>query len=110
MHRHTTCFINETSVINSDDFKISSDSNATGIYMNDNPKIMFLPLELSKAFPNLMVVDATFCSISKISKENFEGLTNLRRLWLRDNAIEELQSGTFNDLVSLIDLDLRECD
>jgi Leucine rich repeat len=107
-HRHTSCFINETTVIDSDDFGISSDANATGLYINENSKIMFLPIELNKIFPSLMVIDATSCSISKISYANFEGLTNLRRLWLRDNDIEEITSGTFKDLPSLIDVDLRK--
>lgn len=107
-HRHLTCIVNETSVIESDDYRISSDVNATGVYFNDNPRIFYLPHQLSKVFPRLMVIDVTYCSVKKVSLDNFEGLVNLRRLWLRDNLIEEIPADTFKDLISLIDIDLRK--
>lgn len=93
--------------------------------MNSNKKIFFLPIKVADSFPNLVVLSAWGCSLTKISKENikdlrkltfytltgnkienipsdaFEGLTSLEWLWLDSNGLKSLDSNAFNGLTKL---------
>lgn len=104
-----TCFLNVSTVINSSDTVINSDYDANGLYLENNKNISFLPIEMSKTFKNLWIIDATKCAIKRIGPRNFAGLQDLDSLWLAGNLIDEIPKDTFKDLLSLSDIDLREC-
>lgn len=103
-----TCLFNSTTVVDSSDVLIKSDFAASGIYFQDNKKTAHLPIGISKTFPNLLILDATYCSIKRLRPENFEGLKNLKFLWMAGNLIDVIPRDTFKDLVSLTDIDLRK--
>lgn len=70
----TTCFMNETSIINDSQTRFSNlDESITMLWFLENQKISFLPLEVKENFPNLRVYVATACSIEKIAKKHFMG-------------------------------------
>lgn len=98
-----TCFVNERTSIESDDTRlaIQDDETITGFWPQENKKIKFLPIEIYKSFPNLNALDAVGCSISVISKKNFEKLDKLTGLFLDRNHIATVYSDTFEDLTSL---------
>lgn len=82
--------------------------NVTGLDLEQNKKIEFLPVGLHLVFPQLYVLDGSKCSIKEVTKVNFHGLKDLSHLWLRDNKIKLIESETFRGLDSLIHLDLSK--
>lgn len=102
-----TCLMNDTEVIESEDFKVLSEvSSVTLLFMDGNDEIFFLPIALHRTFPALFAIKADFCSIKKISKPNFQGLRELTFLHLRGNLIEAVKSDTFIGLAFLRYVDL----
>lgn len=79
-----------------------------GIDLSFNKLIYFLPIELNRTFPDLVYYQASYCSISKVSPENFQGLDKLLELHLFDNKIERIEPETFKDLISLDSLNLSK--
>ena len=97
-----SCFMQEKTSISSADYRIDTkDTRIAGLSFRSNKKIKFLPVQISRAFPNLLVLSARICSISEVSKENFEGLKYLRFLYLDGNQIVKILADTFEDLESL---------
>lgn len=88
-----TCFMPET-VIDSDDFLITSDQDETIEGFNAGGKGK-LQQNIGAKFPNLVVLDAESCSIKNITKEDFRGLHKLRQLRLDNNEIETIDDDTF---------------
>lgn len=84
------------------------DDSITGMQFFNNKNIQYLPIEVSEKFPNLLIHDATLCSIKEISRINFEGLGKVYYVRLGHNQIEKITSETFIDLESLEMLDLRK--
>jgi Leucine-rich repeat (LRR) protein len=82
-------------------FLSSRDESVGGLQFNHNSLIRFLPDSPAHIFPNLVVYGAHDCSIESISKENFDGLSQLRGLYLSFNHIVEVSSDTFEDLKAL---------
>jgi Leucine-rich repeat (LRR) protein len=80
---------------------LERDTAIRGIDFFGNSKISYLPVKINEAFPNLLGYSAGNCSIKTISKENFEGLSNLRELLLFENFIKKIPGDTFEDLVAL---------
>lgn len=105
---HSQCFFNTTTRITSNSIGVDSGDMANRVYFNTNTKILYLPIGLSKVFPNLVEIDATYCALHAVTSDNLSGLKHLSRLWLRDNMIETIPKGTFEGLVGLSDVDLRE--
>jgi transposase-like protein len=75
--------------------------DVTILNFKDNKEIQFLPIKLYQSVPNLLLIDAGYCSVKAVSKENFEKLNKLEELWLYHNEITAISDGTFADLVSL---------
>jgi Leucine rich repeat len=97
------CQMWKTTVIDQENVTIAiNDESFSGVLFWRNKHIVFLPVEVSKAFPNLKSYEAGSCSIKTISKNNFEGLSKLKGLWLQDNQIKRISSETFEDLTSLV--------
>lgn len=98
-----------TTTINSTGVTIAPrDETIKGLTMYNNQKIHFLPEKLNETFPNLSTYLASACSITEISKMNFENLDKLRFLSLHSNHIEKIARNTFEDLKSLEVLYLRK--
>lgn len=103
----TTCNMRNKTVIDADNTIISStDESVEAIFFFVNPKIRYLPVEVSLKFPNLEVYNAFQCSLTTISKKNFWNLKKLRSLDLAENQIEMIRSDTFEDLTGLERLSL----
>lgn len=105
------CFMDQTTAITSDTVKISDarEESISKLWFDHNSKIFFLPIEIHEKFPNLIQINAFNCSISTISKSNFVKLSKLRILYLENNKIEKIDSDTFDDLISLEEIDLSKC-
>lgn len=80
------------------------DETITGLAFKENKKILFLPVLTSRIYPNLIVFSAMDCSLTSVSKENFQNLRKLKRLQLDQNEIESLNTCSFEDLVQLKEL------
>lgn len=112
LYEARSCSMQFATVIDSEGFMITtpSDDSIEGYNIYTNSKIEFLPENLAAKFPKLTVISAQKCSIKKITKKNFQNLNKLRGLALGSNQIEIIMSDTFEDLVLLEFLELRECD
>lgn len=98
-----SCMIDQATIIDSNDISIYTTlgNTLTGINLNGNQKISFLPIMLHKTFSNLIIIDARNCAIKTLSRENFKQLTNLEALYLSSNRLEIIESGVFQDLTAV---------
>lgn len=104
-----TCFLQETTSIDSPGSTISSDVRTVGkLRFDGNKKIHYLPDNVHNTFKNLMHYWAFDCSLTEISRSNFEKLSNMRTLLLHTNQIVKINSNTFKDLRVLETLELRK--
>jgi Leucine-rich repeat (LRR) protein len=74
--------------------------------LDENIQTYFLPVNISEAFPNLLEMTAKWCSIKSISRENFQGLVQLKKLSLYRNQLTLIHSDTFVGLRSLESVNL----
>lgn len=100
----------ESTAINSTDFRITSerDEDVQRFYASFNDKLEYLPANLGETFPNLTELHANVCAIKEISKENFEGLNQLRELHLNFNQIESIDNDTFEFIPAVERINLCE--
>lgn len=93
--------------INETDMELAkrNETDIDAVNFNMNKKIEFLPIRVHETFPHLRIYLANRCSLTEISKKNFEGLTELTDILLGGNKIEVLHSDTFEGLVKLEYLD-----
>lgn len=105
---HRTCSMTESTSIDSFGFTIKSnrDETITGLDLESNKNILFLPIRVDRSFAKLVAYNANGCSLKSLSKENFKNLRFLKHLWLGENEIVKIYSDTFVDLSSLVDLAL----
>lgn len=91
-----TCNMSSTA-INTTDFVITSDRDEAvdGFWANGNEQLKYLPKNLGEKLPNLIKLQAMFCSIKAVSKDNFEGLSKLKSLNLQGNEIAKIDDDTF---------------
>jgi Leucine rich repeat len=111
LNRIRTCWMDKMTTIDSKETTIgltpwNRNETFEGLSFWTNKKIKFLPIQVSEKFPNLLGYQASHCSITEISKKNFEGLTKLKLLHLINNKIEKILSDTFEDLVELTNVTL----
>lgn len=104
------CNMLEFTRIDSMNFRISRPMNeiVESLDFSFNSKVSYLPTGLSWIFSELKSIDADFCSIRFIFRENFAGLKHLKYLELDGNKIEKIDINTFDDLVNLKQLLLSE--
>lgn len=97
------CFMNNATTIDTTNssFSGSRDDSVREINCSRNKKIFFLPIRVTDKYPDLRSYEAAECSLTTITKENFERMTNLKYLDLIGNQIETIFSNTFEDLLSL---------
>lgn len=99
-----------STVINSTGFTISTekDISVSGLFFGGNRQIKFLPTHIDENFPSLVAYYVGECSITSVSKDDFEGLSLLKALWLSGNEIEKINDDTFDEVKSLQWLGLSE--
>lgn len=101
--------MDQTTKISDPTVKLShKDSSITGLLFNKNKNIFYLPVFVNEKLPNLFSYSAQACSLTEITKLNFNGLKKLKALWLPNNQIKKITSDTFEDLSSLELLYLRK--
>jgi hypothetical protein len=105
----TTCKLNESTVID-DPFTTFSelDVSVNLLWFMENKNIFHLPIEVAEKFPNLNVYAAAGCSLKKVYKKHFQGLTELKGLYLGFNQLKVIYDNTFEDTKLLEFLDLCE--
>lgn len=116
-----TCRMDETTVIDSDDFVFQkTDETINEVYTDYNFLIQYLPRNMYEQYPKLVSIRYLFlvhillvftlvcaffsvwyCSLLAVSKDNFQKLTKLRRIALNHNKLKVIQNDTFEDLVNL---------
>jgi Leucine rich repeat len=98
-----TCYMEEKTSIPKTGVKFSDtrEDSIQGLIFNSNKNIFYLPERTGKKFVSLLFYEAVDCSISSISKVNFDGLKNLKRLNLERNTIQKISSDTFSELARL---------
>lgn len=103
------CLMNEKTAINTSGIEIfSKNLRVRNLTMSSNPRIFYLPENVHKSFPNLVILEAENCRIKEISKNNFRGLTRLKILKLAFNMIASIDAGIFYDNRELQYIDLSE--
>lgn len=97
------CQMNLETNIESNDVSVSwpRDDTIELIWLTGNRKIEYLPVEVYRNFPKLGFYWAGHCAIKEISKKNFEQLKSLKWAALQDNQIEKISSNTFEGLDEL---------
>jgi hypothetical protein len=104
-----TCTMQKTSINTTGAiFSGVSDEFILGLRLSENKNIVYLPEKVSHSLPNLLVFEATSCSVKNISNKNFNGLNKLSLLSVSINQIEKIASDTFEGLVALEALFLCE--
>lgn len=77
------------------------DGSVIGIVGQNNKKILYLPENIVKVFPNLWAYNFHDCAIRELIIGNFQGLTKLREINVHLNQIEKIPPGIFDGLLSL---------
>lgn len=97
------CQMNLETKIESNDVVVSWPLDVTIelIWLTGNRKIEYLPVEVYRNFPKLGFYWAGHCALKEISKKNFEQLKDLKWVALQDNMIEKISSNTFQGLDEL---------
>lgn len=95
-------------IIDNVDYFIVSDKNTQVKVLDtrNNPQVTFLPVNVHEKFPNLVQFKVKYCSLKKITAENFKDLKKLEVLKLSSNHIDFIAEGSFNSLMELRVLDL----
>lgn len=98
-----TCYMDTKTKIGSRGFRISSQRSdaVKELVFTNNTNIYYLPNNAAGKFPEMTEYKAGDCSIKKISKLNFKGLTKLKQLFLNNNQLRTIESETFEDLINL---------
>lgn len=97
------CQMNLETKIESNDVAVSwpRDDTIELIWLTGNRRIEYLPVEVYRNFPKIGFYWAGHCAIKEISKKNFEQLKSLKWAALQDNQIEKISSNTFEGLDEL---------
>lgn len=97
------CNMQERATIDFSNFTFSpqSDNSLTWLNFAGNKNIFYLPVRISKSFPNMTIIDANECSLITLSKRTFRNLERLGWLNVEQNNIENIPDDVFEDLVLL---------
>jgi Leucine-rich repeat (LRR) protein len=103
-----TFFLDEKGIINSTSFSLQMDLSecVKAFYSSDIKILEYLPINLSKIFPNLIYYEAQNCSIKFLIKRHLKSLFKLQVLNLSGNKLSEIPSKAFEDLQNLRKLNL----
>lgn len=100
--------ISTTIVVDNMSFEGEADTTIGALDLRTNGPITFLPIDIDKKFPALVLYESCCGSIKTIAKKNFKSLISLRWLNLGDNQIDRIPSDTFEDMKALEWIELRK--
>lgn len=80
---------------------VEKDESVLGIRFYDNKKIFYLPVDVYKSYPNLVIYFAHSCNIKFLLKANFKNLGSVKEVHLDNNRIQKLDGEMFEDMSSL---------
>lgn len=80
---------------------VEKDESILGVRFYDNKNIFYLPVDVYKSYPNLVIYFGHSCNIKFLFKENFEHLGAVKELHLDNNRIQKLDGEMFEDMNSL---------
>jgi Leucine rich repeat len=69
----------------------------------------FLPIDLGHWFPNLEVYEVKESKVKQLTKDDTQGLENLKEFVASRNPIEKIKKDVFNKLLSLTYISLSYC-
>jgi Leucine-rich repeat (LRR) protein len=69
--------------------------------------IFYLPVNIGKIFPNLLLLEVDKCGLLKVDRRNFVDLPKLTDLFLTWNQFQNIPSETFYDLKNLVKIHLE---
>lgn len=102
MENLSTCIMNNSIEIVNPDFRIETvDKSVRGLLITRNKMVKYLPIKVSKSFPNLVSIYAASCFIKEIEKANFAKLKDLKYLNLNGNQISKISDDLFEDNTAL---------
>ena len=103
-----TCNINNQKV-DSEGFFIAGDPNQSveAFIIQHNIEVKFLPENIAKSFPELLIYKVHECSIRTVKGIHFKGLHKLEILNLDRNYIKSIEGDPFKDLKKLNILSLN---
>lgn len=98
----------DISEVGDDEFTISysTDPKISAFIIDDEKGVKFLPTNLNRTLPALILIQVWNCSVTSVNGNHFKGLSKLRSLNLAHNKIQNISSDAFADLVNLEDLTL----
>lgn len=96
-----TCLMNRSTTIDFNNTRVDDDSEARVLYLSENKNIFYLPVDLYKNLPTVMIIDGSSCSIKTLGPENLRNLKFLKILSMSSNQLESIPKGTFKGLISL---------
>jgi Leucine-rich repeat (LRR) protein len=84
--------------------------DVTYLFISNEPRTRFLPVDLATTFPNLSLIYSFRCSIATLNRRTFAGLTKLTLLNLDNNQIKVLQSSIFAGLSKIAEFSFCKCE
>lgn len=102
-----TCAVNEN--IDKEDYVLESTlNNSVKLFViSDNRNVKFLPRNIGKKFPNLLIFATRRCGLTVVRDHYFENMQNLEIMDLKRNKITSIASDAFKDLCSVQILNLE---
>lgn len=76
-------------------------------FVIEQQETTFLPVNLAKIFPNLLLYKVKDSNLTTIRNCDFTGLNSLTHLSVSDNLLSEIAEDTFHDLIELTNLNLE---
>lgn len=84
---------------------INNSLNNVSVFFAENLSMKFMPLELSKFFPQLEAISIIECKLSLITSKDFKGFSQLNTIVIRNNNLQ-IGESTFDEAVYVEYLDL----
>lgn len=96
--------------VDSEDFVLGMPLNTSVRYcgtINDK-QMKYIPRKIGEKFPNLVVFEFISCGLTVVRDFYLKNMRNVRHLYLNKNEIKTIESGAFDDLISVEFLLLHE--
>ena len=101
-----TCMILDQA-INTERFDVETSRESKAFWIKNNKEVKFLPGNIAKSFPQLIVYAVHDCGIKILNARHFKSLRKLEALNLGGNEIDTVVVDSFEDLTELVYLGLH---